>query len=136
MNKNYTALKKNFEKAQKDFAKGAKELLNKEVIDIFKKYPKCESLGIQAYTDYFNDGDECHYHIHSDPDSVLINGNPAYDFEDEVEYEEWGKKASEEFSKVIEAIPEELFKIAFGDHIEITFNKNGKVTINEYSDHD
>ena len=132
-NKDYNALRKKFEKAQKDFAKEAKDVLSKEVKDLFIRYPECNTLGLHAYTDYFNDGDTCYYGVRSDPDSILVNGNYSYDRE---ENEEWIEKVSDEFSELVQAIPEELFKTAFGDHIEITFNKNGKVQIDEYSDHD
>lgn len=130
------------------------------VSPIFNEYPHIKSFSWTEYTDYFNDGDECYFRVHADPDYGLeINGKDHETLVDEVVgdrefddipvgkagqwYSPTYKKLSEELeapykaiSDMIYSIPSEMMKEVFGDHVKVTVYSRGDVVVDDYSDHD
>lgn len=93
---------------------------------IFDKYPEIKSFSWTQYTPYFNDGDECTFSVHADP---KINGYDEY----EEESEEINKKAFEDISKLLNALDEQSMKAIWGDHMEVTVTRGGKISSDEYA---
>jgi hypothetical protein len=125
---------------------------------IFEKYPTLESFGWTQYTPYFNDGDVTIFSANTD--YLNINGEyvdgsnwsqktkvlnwgtwnkdtKKYEGrveEDNVDYDPILTEASNEIVNFLEQFDNDFYLIKFGDHAEITVNKNG-VDISDY-DHD
>lgn len=113
----------------------------------FEKSKRIDSFGWRQYTPYFNDGDECIFRVNTD--YIYINEEDAEEIEwlgsdfdyktkkytptsetDVTEFEVY-RSIKEKLS----AIPEDFFKDIFGDHVEITIHRDGRVETEEY-DHD
>lgn len=93
---------------------------------IFEKYPEIENFSWTQYTPYFNDGDECTFSVNTDP---KINGSDEY----EEESEKINKKAFRDISKLLNEIDEQSMKAIWGDHMEVTMSRSGKISSDEYS---
>lgn len=93
---------------------------------IFEKYPEIENFSWTQYTPYFNDGDECAFSVNTDP---KINGNDEY----EEESEKINEKAFRDISKLLNEIDEQSMKAIWGDHMEVTISRSGKISSDEYS---
>lgn len=53
----------------------AKQMFTDGMTQLFEENPLLDSFGFTAYSPYFNDGDECVFHIHCDTDyGMYING--------------------------------------------------------------
>lgn len=98
---------------------------------LFEKHPKVESIRWTQYTPHFNDGETCEFGVR---DIELYNP-------EEGEYQDsWNLKydksdlaeLAEEFSKLHNSIDEKIFKTVFGDHVQITIGRNGKIEVDEY----
>jgi hypothetical protein len=97
--------------------------------EFFEKHEWVENFMWHQYTPYFNDGDECVFGVSNSEDSLEINGVDWYDGKKE------NKEVYEELSELLNAVPEEFYKDLFGDHVEITVNRDGTITKEEY-EHD
>lgn len=105
--------------------------LQRSAIDIFDKYPKLKSFGFQAYTPYFNDGEECAYSVRHDRWAIMLNDAPNHDHHTE----DMMFNEAESVSEFLSQISDDIYLDLFGDHKQITFMRDG-VTIQDYTDHD
>ncbi len=114
-----------------------KEVIASAFLGLFEKYPELGVVTWDQYTPYFNDGEECVFSVH---DPCLI---PAADLdEDKWEYQFYNGKlrgpkadtiptaALDAFDELWGALPEEILKEVFGDHVTITVTK-GEVAVTE-----
>lgn len=118
---------------------------------LFETYPQIETIRWNQYTPYFNDGDVCEFSVNVDPDyGLTINGTERDEFceFDKVEDSNtWSGyrydrritnpdmyNLFEPVSDFLSAFGEDYMKQAFGDHAEITIDRQG-VTVERY-DHD
>lgn len=97
----------------------------------FDKHPTVEKVTWRQYTPYFNDGDECTFGASLGYDDLDINGTNYWDEEER----EKVKPMYEDFATILIEIPEEFYKDLFGDHMEVTVNRDGTVETEEY-EHD
>lgn len=128
--------------------------LNEIFKQFFEKYYVVESVQWTQYTDYFNDGETCHFHVHEatlclrkDPaESVHVIGAPSPEDDDiyDGEVGEWDLKNRPEFKELnvdFSNLQDLLFQSkeqlehSFGDHKEVIVNRQG-ITIQEHEDHD
>jgi hypothetical protein len=113
------------------------EELQKQFPDLFKdffaKHEWVEKFQWRQYTPYFNDGDECVFGVSNDYSSLEINGVDYYD--DSVYGIEDKKAVYAELSDILQSVPDEFYKDLFGDHMEITVNRDGTIEKEEY-EHD
>src|SRR5690349_518497 len=89
------------------------KIFQSQTKELFDKFPKLESFSFTQYTDYFNDGDTCYFHVHAwDPE---IN---EYDFEEEPPEltDEETETISDEVTGVIDSLNEDDLLKMFGDH--------------------
>jgi hypothetical protein len=121
----------------------------------FEKHPEVLALGWDQYTDYFNDGDECKFHIHSlevkfNPECVEVEGEDnrnlgfiinEYNYEfTKIHKVDLDAKELKSDLKEIEKILQDdekiypLFLGAFGDHARVELSKDS-INITEYTDH-
>lgn len=127
-----------YEEYKAKFVAEAKEEFTKSFKEVFETYPEILSIKWQQYTPYFNDGDECLFHV----------GDCTFNFgEYEVEgyVSEWDIKDIPELDKLTYLNPilqtigrnignssfEEVMQEMFGNHIEVTATKEG-IQVDEY----
>jgi hypothetical protein len=99
--------------------------------DFFAKHDWVEKFQWHQYTPYFNDGNECTFSVYQDSDSITINEIDTYD---KSVYQIKEKEAVyEELAEILQSVPEEFYKDLFGDHVEVTVNRDGSIEKEEYS---
>lgn len=131
MNDRLKALKENLqtlrEKAKLEYQAALKEAAK----EIFEKYPKLESFSWTQYAPYFNDGDECVFRVN---EVYQVNG--LNEWEDREEIKELGiDEALTEANDLVEAIDDDAMRDLFGNHVEVTCNRDGSFSTSE-CDHD
>jgi len=140
----------------------AKASLHKALLQglasLFEAHPNVKSVQFQAYTPYFNDGEECTYRCNAD--SCTFNGYEEYaDSEIEADgedinanaqktqysngrdvtnpnYNKEAKMAVDEFQKELGSIKDEIWKMVVGDHVSVNITPESiTITTVEY-DHE
>jgi hypothetical protein len=140
-----------FKAKKADLTKQLQHDFPKLFTPLFEQSKRINSFGWQQYTPYFNDGDECIFRCNSD--YLDINGVNEDDADNDdnanfVQKEIWqGKRVPnpnydaneaeifEQIKKILKAIPDEFYKELFGDHVEVTVNRDGTIETEEY-EHD
>lgn len=98
--------------------------------DFFAKHEWVEKFKWRQYTPYFNDGDECVFGVSHNYSSLEIN---EVDYYDDTVYGKEDKQAIyKELAEIMQSVPEEFYKDLFGDHMEVTVNKDGTIETEEY----
>ena len=149
-------LKKQYEDKLK---KDGESIVKGALAEFFATFPEVEALRWDQFTPYFNDGEACVFtfrglHVKiknasvSDEVKEEINVNDFLDIEydlydwDDVKKEKIAKKG---FEKLYEAglklngqlgQVEDALETVFGDHSQVTVTSDGKVEIEDRSDHD
>lgn len=95
---------------------------------IFEGNPEIESMGWSQYSPYFNDGDECVFHVH---EVDTINGEDVWDSGKSEEFDLALRQADD----VLQSLPEDFLKALYGNHVSVTIHKDGRVETNS-CDHD
>ena len=141
---------KAFEKKKKEFVKELRKEFPGLFVELFQESELIKSIGWTAYTDYFNDGEECEFHVHID--YLTINEEDSCEETEFLQEEIWNSEKQayvpnenfnkkehqilEKFKKILSKIPKEFMKDLFGDHVEVTINNKGKIKVTEYTHHD
>lgn len=134
------------EQLKKDYYSKSKELGQRLFRGFLEANPDVDKIRIVGYIPYFNDGDECVFGIYSH--SYFLNNSDRADLSGdenpgEIAYY-WsykkGKGDPEEeryalFDRIVNAIPDEVYRDMFGDHFEVYIYSTGEVEINGY-EHD
>lgn len=135
--------------------------LSESLKEFWDKLPvELESISWTQYTDYFNDGDECTFSVHTDYEYLKYNGiegelvqsdDGEYAalrdvlFDSEIKKATWRTpmityvsyspiKPLEELCKFLEE-SEDFLKEAIGDHLEVTAHRDGRVET-EFHEHE
>jgi hypothetical protein len=136
----FAELREELEALRQKTKKRAGLLFAEAASEIFGEYPNLDAFSWQQYTTYFNDGDECHFYVREYTLKMKINGNWTMDENDEYEEEDETKHAPVEMRKSLEqlinAIDGDVMKQMYGDHVEVTINRDGSAETEEYVDHD
>jgi hypothetical protein len=111
------------------------EMFNEGVKLLFAELPLLESFSFRAYTDYFNDGDECTYSAHIDTESLDINGVNGWDVEDSQEALDKHNLLANEVSDFLYLIGKDVIYDMFGDHVQVTVDRE-QVSVDSYTNHD
>jgi hypothetical protein len=156
----YKKAKDQIAAARKQMKATAKEVIKEATAEVFVKNPELVSFGWTQYTPYWNDGDVCEFSANTEYPSVifkagdkLIKGGDysivqieTVDDVEGIEFSIDGGHESEEY-KALNKISEKLSKAvyaalkgfddedmenAFGDHVQVTVNRNGKIATEEY----
>jgi hypothetical protein len=142
-NEAITALQSKVAELNKQIREESQNLLNVEFTKVFEKYPKLNSFTWNQYTPYFNDGDECTFHVN--PDSLIPDFSDESGEDHDYEYDKgdskWDKvskkyidlpvsdekklnnEAYDEIYSTIAAIDNDTMKAIYGDHVEVTVSK-------------
>jgi hypothetical protein len=98
---------------------------------VFEEYPNIRMIKWTQYTPYVNDGDPCEFSV----DGMEVYDEECKDDDGEGVSVNWGDGAKKypEIAKInnLFSISTEILLMAFGDHCQITVDKNG-VTVDEY----
>ena len=101
--------------------------------EIFDKYPSVESVGWPQYTPYFNDGELCHFSVHSGEEAIRVNGVILENLEEMQEYtgdaEEYFdaatfEKVCEIVSKILNSTPDSVLEELGESFIEVDRDLN------------
>lgn len=148
------------EAVKKELKEHGADALKLEFKKFFEAHPKVEALRWTQYTPYFNDGDTCYFRVSSDFDIKMFDGVPCMINEKEARsyslvnddgfvegyastYVYPGKEKPQYSSEFLAAvvgykslsrIDDEIYRIAFGDHVQVTATRKGFV-VEEY-DHE
>lgn len=127
----------------------AKEALAEGSKALFEAYPNLVAFRWDQYTDYFNDGDTCNFHVHADqPDlchmvdgaETWVEGDDICDRESRVNpatgRSEWMEKASPDplvpisaaVSKMVFSFDTDTMQEVIGDHVTVTVHRANGVT--------
>lgn len=96
------------------------------ILPLMLKSDNIKSIGFAAYTPYFNDGDECIYRVETS--YPYVNG----EYGDDVELSDDDRKLIKEICTILEKIPDQTYRDVFGDHVMITVNIDGTMSVKEY----
>jgi hypothetical protein len=122
----YDMIKKEEDMISKIFLSTLKE-------EIFDKYPSVESVGWPQYTPYFNDGELCHFSVHSGEESIRVNGVILENLDEMQEYtgdaEEYFdaatfEKVCEIVSKILNSTPDSVLEELGESFIEVDRDLN------------
>jgi hypothetical protein len=128
---------------RKQMADEGKKFFTDASRTLFLKNPGIQSFGWKQYTPYFNDGDECVFGVHSDESSVSVNGVEGYDVEIGVQFDynnrdPYNKAKAEKLAnhilvaELLSTFEEGDMKTFFGDHVEVTVNRDGEIFVDSY----
>tara|TARA_R110000868_G_scaffold9099_1_gene46036 strand:+ start:1058 stop:1450 length:393 start_codon:yes stop_codon:yes gene_type:complete len=95
---------------------------------LFQNSDELESISWTQYTPYFNDGDECTFRCNCG--DLMINGEYY-----STNVSEETKQVVFEMEEVLRSIPDEFYRELFGEHVEVTCNRDGTISVGEY-EHD
>lgn len=133
----YQKIKANIKALRAEAAKLAKACLYKELVTLFAEYPEVVAVRWRQYTPSFNDGDPCTFTCHAAYCELSFRdkGDP----EEETDFTDYGetpseKQAVEAFQGFLEEIDEEDMLTIFGDGVEVTIDRDGETTKEEYYD--
>lgn len=136
---NWKATKEEFAKKQKEMFEEMKKDFVAESKKIFDKYPTINSIGVPAFTPYFNDGDTCYFIV--DADSCMVSINDVREDgiygADEEEKKDLGvegvtSEAYVDVANFFGAFPDEFYENVFGDHIEVIVKRDGSTETIDY----
>jgi len=144
----YQELKAKMAEARKQLKETARKAFTEMAEELFAENPSILSFGWTQYTPYWNDGDVCEFGANTDYPSVsftakdgkVVNYNEnSGDCTDGDDTELDSTPYEKEFNKHLKAISaflnnfdEEDLEAMFGDHMQITVDRKGKVETEEY----
>lgn len=111
-----------------NIAKQGEAAVKEYLTEWFDKHPDVYGIIWSQYTPYFNDGDECIFHmndIHGFSTEELFDDASDYD-EGDVDYHIM-IELTDKFQTV-----EDIFKVVFGDHVTVKVTRH-EFTVDEYS---
>lgn len=125
---NFTLMVKGFEAAKNDFSQKVKAELGSIVASMMRTSDDIHTVSMTAYTPYFSDGDACYYRVRND----YLDVN--YNLEGTSEEDSWYESPIiKEISNILKTVPDWMFMDMFGDHVRITFHRDGTVDTTEYN---
>lgn len=117
-----------FKKTKEEFTSKMKTEFNAFFKEFFRMNPDISQVKWNQYTVYFNDGDECKFSTRFYDILDLDSSMPKDDYERL-------QKIETELEKVLESIPDDIYKDMFGDHVSIIATVEG-FDIDSYEDHE
>lgn len=135
----FADLKSEMEELRRQMQERGKEVFRTESANLFNDFPDLVSFSWRQYTPYFNDGDECVFSVQDYPtvefsDGDLLEDWSSYSRKYQENENETHMDAADAVQELVSAIPEEVMKDIFGDHVSVTVYKD-RVDVDEY-DHE
>lgn len=150
----YQEARERVQAARDEARKIMESAFNESAAELFAKHPELQAFKWQQYTPYFNDGDSCEFSVRTDDPGVLAVGAEDWDDADEIasdyvyrpdapDGDKFPKKKPEEMHQLHEAqksvatflsqFDEDDMQYMFGDHVEITVDRDDGIEKDEYS---
>ena len=132
----YKTFKDQYDIARKAMIEQSRTAFKEIAQELFDAHPSLDSFSFKAYTDYFNDGETCYFHVYllwialADW-GLLINGEDPEESEDSGDEETLAA-----VSIFLQVFDEEIIREVFGDHIQVTVYRDGRAEVEDYTDHD
>jgi hypothetical protein len=139
----FAELQARMEQTKQEMLEVGQEAFAGEVKEIFTEFPTLKAFRWVQYTPYFNDGDPCYFAVQDYDFGVRLDGMAEF----AGEYVDDLSDADQEIIDInaslidqIEAVVQEflgsiddqvLFQM-FGDHVEVTVNRDGRIETGEY----
>jgi hypothetical protein len=134
LQKERDSLKNKLKQLNERISEFSRKELQEKLSKIFEQFPSVKSFAWKQFTDYWNDGNACHFHVHDDSECITINNKSMWDMnEEELSKEE--VEAQDAISDIISKYDKKDMERMFGDHVEVCVNKD-KIEVNDYNDHD
>lgn len=134
------ALRELIEETKKKVQSEVGLFLKNELAAVFEAHPTLEEFYWRQYTDYFNDGEQCNFHAHTDNVYILVDGEEyeTYDMDSTAKdiKEKNIPKMLKQISDVLELLENDELESVFGDHVEVHIKRNGTIELEEYTEHD
>lgn len=106
------------------------------VKELFVRLPTLAAFGWRQYTPYFNDGEECVFHMGEV--SILLHNEDNEDWLDNGFYyretEQGHLAINDAVNEFVNSVPSAEYKHLFGDHVKVIVTKGG-IEVTEYTDH-
>lgn len=137
---NFQAVVASYNAAREALSKITKEQVAALFLPFFEANPKIDAVKWSQYTPYFMDGDPCVFGVNeiSLVSKELFTEEDADSYHGENTVAEWD--ADEQYKPLFDAaneirnpLPNELLQDVFGDHAEITINRDGTFEVDECS---
>lgn len=116
-----------FNVAKKKLMEEVQAKFSAVVGSIMRKSERFVTYTIRAYTPYFNDGDACNFRVSTWGD---VNVDEEHE-EDNGGWNEQDEKVEKEVRQFLEKVDDEIYKEVFGDHVQITFKRDGTANISK-----
>jgi hypothetical protein len=123
----YDTLRKQMDAARMQMKQIAEQCIKEGFQSIFDEYPHVESIWWTQYTQYWNDGEPCHFHVRTSSLEVICDENSSED-------DPWFNDAYGKAEALLEAFDEGDMEAVFGDHVQVNVTRDG-FEVSEY-DHD
>ena len=114
-----------------------KAVFNQAFTEVFEKHPARQEIAWNQYTPYFNDGDPCEFGVYDF--QFKIDGiSPDYGDEYDDDIYNWLSTYSRDLPadlkadiQAIQQIPDDVFQIIFGDHVQVHVTRDS-IEVEEY----
>lgn len=154
----YSVLLERKKKMDEELQALGRGVLEEEFAKFLEEHPEVGAIKWRQYTPYFNDGETCVFGV--DEFEIEVDGkfHDRWDMTRDHEYVEdgtrvnpWGRveanytqvpctpkypalaEAVKQFTRAV--LDEDVFETAFGDHVKVTYSREGGFDVEEY-DHD
>ncbi len=119
-------LKKLYKEYKDKIQKDGKSICRELFKEFFDKHPDVESIKWHQYTPYFNDGDVCEFGVNSDASIKLKDKDDFFgEYDNYTDKNPQTNKLIQNASELVASIPDDIMLEVFGDHAEITANRDG-----------
>lgn len=149
----YKEAQEKVSKARREAQEVMKEAFKEGCQELFNKYPILESFSWRQYTDYFNDGDTCNFHVHAEDYGLYVNDLGRDEIYDGTQWKVIDGKYQEvsigdphpltsisnEITSFVYSFDSDDLKEMFDDHSEIKVSKLNneiKIDVESYTSHD
>lgn len=117
-----------FEDAKQVLVEEVRSNFARFIGSIMRKSEHIDTYSIQCYTPYFNDGDACTYSVNTWGDVNKHDENGEW----QKEWNDKDRSVEEELKEFLKSISDDIYKDVFGDHIEVTFRRDGTSDVNKF----
>lgn len=145
----YRSTKAKLEEARVEAKKMMGEAFSEGTGALFAEHECLVEFSWTQYAPYFNDGEECVFHAHTDYPDILFRRHLEELSEDEIddlrydgefEYGNYGRKdrtgaenaAGDAVIKFLGEFDDDLLRDAFGEHIKVTVTREG-LQVSDYN---
>jgi len=127
-------IKEQYDAIKQKMQDDGKAALGEAFKEFFAANPNVQEICWRQYTPYFNDGETCEFSVHEFVFHTKTKDDLADDESEEEDdwFYSWSKSTTQVdnvntkmFERLLNGLPDDLFKDVFGDHSEIRATTDG-----------